>query len=121
MSAALWVGAGILGGAGALARFALDGAITRRGSGPFPLGILVVNLSGTFLLGVLAGAALGEDADRLLAGGLLGAYTTFSTWMLDTRLLATAGRRDLAALNLVASLVLGLAAIWLGRRLGLAV
>jgi len=118
MSAPILVAVGLRGGAGAVARVVLDAAITRRTKSPFPLGILAVNLSGALLLGLLAGAALDGDADTLIGGGLLGAYTTFSTWMLQTDDLARRGHRGLAALNVVASLALGLAAVWLGRQLG---
>jgi CrcB protein len=69
---------------------------------------------------VLAGAALRGDAYLLFGGGLLGAYTTFSTWMLDAHLLGEEGRRDLGALNIGATLALGLLAVWLGRHLGAA-
>ncbi len=115
MSLAVLVAVGLLGGAGAVARFLVDGAVSRR---TFPLGILAVNLSGTLVLGMLAGLALGAGADRLLAGGLLGAYTTFSTWVYDSHRLSGEGRRGLALANLVASLVLGLAAVALGRAVG---
>ena len=55
-----------------------------RPSGPpFPLGILVVNLAGTLVLGVVAGAALSGEALAIVAGGGIGSFTTFSTWMLD--------------------------------------
>jgi len=118
MSAPVLLAIGLLGGAGAVARVVLDRAITRRAASDLPLGILAVNLSGALLLGLLAGAGLHGDAGRLLGAGLLGAYTTFSTWMLQTLRLAQDGRRGLAALNIVASLVLGLGAVWLGRRLG---
>jgi CrcB protein len=114
----MWVAVGLLGGAGAVARFVIDGAVTRRDASAFPTGILAVNLSGTLLLGVLAGLALDADANRLLAGGLLGAYTTFSTWVYDSHRLAADGRRGLALANLAMSLVLGLAAVWLGRTVG---
>lgn len=117
MSLVFWLGVGLLGGAGAVARFLVDGALTRRVAGAFPTGILAVNLSGTLLLGILAGLALQADADRLLAGGL-GAYTTFSTWVYDSHRLDGEGRRGLAAANLVVSLVLGLAAVWIGRTAG---
>ena len=78
-----------------------------------------MNLSGAFALGVLFGIAPGSDTDTLLAGGLLGAYTTFSTWVADSHRLWTEGRRGLAVANLAGSLVLGLAAVWLGRTAGL--
>jgi CrcB protein len=111
---------GVLGGLGSIARLLVDGAVTRGTGSPFPFGTLVVNLSGTLLLGVLAGAGLSGDAHRLVATGLLGAYTTFSTWMLASHRLARDGRRDLACANIAGSLVLGIAAVWLGRQIGLA-
>jgi CrcB protein len=120
MSAVVVLGVGVLGGLGAVARLLLDGAISRRSRSAFAWGILAVNLSGTLALGVLVGAAVHGDAQRLLAGGLLGAYTTFSTWMLQSRRIAEEGRPGLAALNLVAGLALGIAAVWLGRELGAA-
>ena len=119
MSAGLWLAVGLLGGAGAVARFLLDSAVSRRVGRAFPSGILAVNLSGAFALGVLFGVAPGSDAYTLLAGGLLGSYTTFSTWVADSHRLWSDGRRGLAAANLVGSLVLGLAAVWLGRTAGL--
>ena len=118
MSAPLLLGIGLLGGAGAAVRFLVDSAVNRRTRNGFPLGILAVNLSGTLLLGILAGAIGHGDAYRLLATGLLGAYTTFSTWVFDSHRLAAGGRRGAAALNLAGSLALGLLAIWLGRELG---
>ena len=61
---------------------------------PFPLGILAVNLAGTLVLGIAAGAALGGEALTIVAGGVTGSFTTFSTWMLDTERLAEAGRGE---------------------------
>ncbi|MCD6726029.1 MAG: fluoride efflux transporter CrcB [Solirubrobacteraceae bacterium] len=110
----------VLGGAGALARFALDGAISRRSRGPFPWGTLAVNLSGSFALGVLVGVALGGEAHRLLATGLLGAYTTFSTWMLEAERLGEDGRLALGLTSFAASLLAGVLVAWLGRELGVA-
>jgi CrcB protein len=130
MSAPLLLAVGLLGGAGALARFLVDAAITARAGRtrasvegrPFPLGILAVNLSGAFLLGVVVGAAVRGDRYSLVATGLLGSYTTFSTWMFDSHRLASEGRRGRAraAINIAASLALGLLAVWLGRELGAA-
>lgn len=115
---ALWAGVGLLGGAGALARFLLDGAVARRAAHWFPYGILVVNVSGSLLLGLLTGLALRGDALLLAGGALLGSYTTFSTWMRDSHRLAADGRGRAFAANLVISLALGLAAVALGRWLG---
>lgn len=109
-----------IGGLGAVARFLLDGAISSRVRAGFPLGTLVVNLGGAFALGALVGAAVGSSAYRLAGTGLLGAFTTFSTWTLESHRLGEEGELGLGALNLMASLVLGVAAAWAGRRLGAA-
>jgi fluoride exporter len=116
MSVALVLGIGVIGGAGAIARFLLDGAVSRRVGGRFPWGTLAVNASGSFLLGVVAGAVEG-DAYGLLATGLLGAYTTFSTWMLESHRLGEDGRLRLGAANFALSLAVGLVAVWIGRQL----
>ena len=118
MSASLLVAIGLLGGVGALVRHAVDVAVSARAGRAFPLGILLVNLSGAFALGLLVGSTVHGDAHRLVATGLLGSYTTFSTWMFDTQRLAAGGRGRAAALNVAASLALGLLAVWLGRELG---
>ena len=120
MSPPVLVGVALLGGAGAVARVLVDAAVARRAGRAFPWGTLAVNLSGAFALGVLTGAALGGDALRLAGTGLLAAYTTFSTWMLETHRQGADGRLRGAALNLAVSLVLGLACAWAGRELGLA-
>lgn len=120
MSAPVLIAVGLLGGLGAIARFLVDGAVSARAGRDFPFGILAVNLSGTFVLGLLAGLALHGDAYRLAGGGLIGAYTTFSTWVFDSQRLGEEGRARLATVNLAGSLVLGLAAIWLGRLAGTA-
>ena len=113
MSALVLAGIGLLGGAGALGRFVLDAAVTARAGDRFPWGTLAVNLSGALALGVLVGAAVEGDGLRLAGTGLLGAFTTFSTWMLDTHELPP----RLAALNVVGSLVPGVLLAWLGSSL----
>jgi CrcB protein len=109
---------GALGGLGALARFLLDGAVAGRLGRSFPFGTLAVNISGALVLGVLAGAALGDDTFRLLGTGFVGAFTTFSTWVLESHRLGEDGQLRLGALNFLVSLALGVAAVWLGRELG---
>ena len=115
------------GAAGAVARFLVDNAVLDRFSGAFPLGILVVNLSGAFVLGLLAAlivdrGLLPTDLRSPLLVGFLGAYTTFSTLMLDSWRLFEDGLPMLAFLNIAGSTVLGLVAVvgglWLGRSLG---
>ena len=117
-SALVWLGVGSLGAAGALGRFLLDGAVGRRLGRAFPYGTLVVNATGAFALGVLVGAALSGDAYRLAGTGLLGAYTTFSTWMLETQRLSEDGQLERAFANAFLSLICGLGAVSLGRTLG---
>jgi CrcB protein len=115
------------GAAGAVARFLVDNAVLDRFSGAFPLGILVVNLSGTFVLGLLAAliidrGVLPADLRSPLLVGFLGAYTTFSTLMLDSWRLFEDGLPMLALVNIAGSTVLGVVAVvgglWLGRSLG---
>jgi CrcB protein len=115
MSLVVWVGVGILGGCGALARFGLTLFVADRLHPHFPAGTLLVNLSGAFLLGLLAGGSVDGDARLLLGVGLLGSYTTFSTWMVETQRIGEAGKTRIAVANVVLSVVLGLAGAALGR------
>lgn len=112
------------GAAGAVARYLVDVAVLERFGGAFPLGILIVNLSGAFVLGVLAAfivdrGVLPADLRAPLLIGFLGAYTTFSTLMLDSWRLIEDGLPALGLVNLVASVVLGIVAVvgglWIGR------
>ncbi len=113
-----WAAVGLLGGLAAAARFALDAEIAARTQSPFPLGIFAVNVSGALLLGFVAGAGLDGGALVVLAGGGLGSFTTFSTWILDSHRLGEAGLADLAWLNIGLSVAAGLAAVALGHLLG---
>jgi fluoride exporter len=117
MSAATWAALGLVGGAGALARFLLDALVSERGDS-FPLGTLAVNLSGAVLLGLLAGIALDGGARTVVASGALGSYTTFSTWMLESHRLGETARPRLLWLNLVLSLAAGLIAVAIGHLIG---
>ena len=118
MSVPAWIAVGLLGGVAAAARFAIDAEIVARADSEFPLGIFVVNVSGALALGVVAGLALDGAALTILAGGGIGSYTTFSTWILDSHRLDVAGMAGLAWLNIGLSLAAGLAAVTLGHRLG---
>lgn len=111
------------GAAGAVARFLVDNAVLDRFSGAFPLGIFVVNLSGAFVLGLLAAlivdrGMLPADLRNPLLVGFLGAYTTFSTLMLDTWRLFEDGLPILAVVNIAGSTVLGVVAVVAGLFLG---
>ena len=114
---------GVGGFFGAIARRSLDLAISERIEGAFPYGTLVINLSGSFLLGLLFAWAIERDvlsADLRgpLMIGFLGAYTTFSTFMLESWRLVEDGAWQLAAVNLVGSVALGLIAVIGGLALG---
>jgi fluoride exporter len=112
------LGVAAAGGAGAVARLLIDGAVSARAGRGLPVGTLAVNLSGAFLLGLLVGLAPGSDALEVAGTGLLGGYTTFSTWMFESHRLAEDGRGRAALANLAGSLALGLAAAALGRAIG---
>jgi CrcB protein len=118
VSVLAWVAAGALGGTGALARFFVDGLISARAGRDFPLGTFVVNITGAFVLGLLAGLTLSNTALTLAGTATIGSYTTFSTWMLETQRMAEEGQSRGAAANLLFSLVVGLAAAALGRLIG---
>lgn len=118
MSVGVWVGVGLLGGFGAVARFLLDAFISARRGRAFPLGTLAVNISGAFVLGLLTGLGLSTDVLLLAGTATIGAYTTFSTWMLETHRLIEDGEIGAAALNICLSLSLGVAAAAVGRLIG---
>jgi fluoride exporter len=120
MTALGWVAVGLLGGIAAAARFLIDAEIAARATSEFPLGILAVNLSGALALGVVAGAALHGTALVIVAGGGIGSFTTFSTWILDSHRLREAGLARAAWLNIGLSLAAGFAAVALGHWLGTA-
>jgi CrcB protein len=118
MSVWVWIAVGGLGGAGALARFVLDALISTRRRGVFPLGTFVVNISGAFVLGVLTGLDLPGETLLLAGTATIGAYTTFSTWVLETHRLAEDGETGTAVLNVVLSITVGVGAAALGRWVG---
>jgi CrcB protein len=118
VSAGAWIAVALLGGLMAVARFALDALLSDHPVQPFPLGILAVNLLGTMVVGIVAGAALSGESYTILTGGVTGSFTTFSTWMLDTARLGESERADLAWLNVAISLPAGFAAVALGHWLG---
>lgn len=110
-------------GAGGLARFIAGTMIMQRYAGRFPLGTFVINVSGSFLIGVLM-TFLSERLDLspnwrlLLVVGFLGGYTTFSSFEYETFVAARAGSSLLAILNVAGSVVFGYVAVWLGTIVG---
>ncbi len=118
MSVWAWLGVAVLGGVGANARFLVHTIVSARAGNDLPIATLVVNASGSLLLGLLAGLSLSGDALVLAGTATLGSYTTFSTWMLETELLVGNGRRAAALLNVLLSVALGVGAVAVGRAVG---
>ena len=116
---------GVGGFVGAIARFWLSGRVQDlSGSIGFPYGTLVVNLAGCFLLGVLsylvdARGLFSPEARSLLIVGLLGAFTTFSTFSSESLNLLMSGETLRAMINVSSSVLLGILAVWVGRALPL--
>ena len=111
----VWAGVMLIGGIGSVLRFLVDRAVARRAARSFPFGTLTVNISGAALLGFLGGLALSKDAALLAGTAFVGAYTTFSTWMLETQRLGEERQMRPVFANIVVSIVLGLAAALLGQ------
>ena len=111
----------LAGGAGAGLRYVIDRMIGPRGPGGFPLGILVVNVTGSFALGMLTGlgTVVAPELAVILGTGLLGGYTTFSAVSVDTVLLAERRRWWDAAADLLGTLVLAVGAAAAGIGVGM--
>ncbi|MBK9138046.1 MAG: fluoride efflux transporter CrcB [Verrucomicrobia bacterium] len=113
------------GALGSMARFWLSGAVASRYGETFPVGTLVVNVSGCFVIGLLA-ALTGPEGRWLAPGwfrpfalvGFLGGYTTFSSFSLQTLTLVQDGDWPGAAGNVAVSVLFCLAGVWLGALLG---
>lgn len=115
----LWVALG--GALGSVARYACSSLAVRWFGNSFPWGTLFVNVSGSFAIGVLAALVtadgrplLGSDARAFAMVGVLGGFTTFSSFSLETLNLVRSGAVGAAAGNIALSVVLCLAGAWLG-------
>jgi fluoride exporter len=107
------------GGAGSLVRYVAASAIMTRFGGKFPLGTLVINVTGSFLIGFLMTLLtdrlkLDPNWRLLLVVGFLGGYTTFSSFEWETYAAVRDGAQWIALLNVVSSVMLGYVAVWLG-------
>ena len=107
---------GLCGALGAIARFELTAWAQLLTGARFPVGTLVINGAGSFLFGLLFGlsGSLPPSWRAPLGSGLLGAFTTFSAFSVDTVQLIESGELRLAAVNAAGSVGLGLLAAWLG-------
>lgn len=124
MLAYLWVALG--GALGSVSRFGLANLVLARYGSAFPVGTLAVNVTGSFIIGVLA--AFADPNGRMVASpgfrqffmiGVCGGYTTFSSFSLETLRLIRAGEFLYAGGNVLLSVTLCLIAVWLGYLLGL--
>ena len=109
----------LLGALGALARYGVDLLVERHTESVFPLSTFVINITGCFLAGVFVGVLVDRfhEPNWLTIGavtGFLGAYTTFSTFAYETHGLMRSGHHVQAAANVVASVVVGVSAVYLG-------
>lgn len=120
ISAGMLIALVVAGGVGAGIRYVIDVVVTRGRRDAFPIGILVVNVTGSALLGLLTGlgAVIGADVLAVLGIGLLGGYTTFSTVSVETVQLARRGRRDWAVVNLFGTLAVAVVAAAIGMTIG---
>jgi CrcB protein len=103
------------GGLGATCRYGVGRFVGSRYGGEFPLGTFLINVTGCFVLGLLASLLAQAHRDTslltaLLATGFLGGYTTFSTYVLEGTLLFADGSRRLALTNLLGSVAAGMLA-----------
>jgi CrcB protein len=108
---------------GSVARYWLAGMAQQLGSTSFPIGTLVVNVLGSFTAGVVMASSLergllGVDARLLLATGFCGGFTTMSTFSYETMALVRDGQLAFALGNLAFTIVVCLAAVWIGLWLG---
>lgn len=120
-----WLAVGVGGAIGALTRHALNGWVLRLNLVPgFPAGIFLVNIAGSAAIGLLAGMLasgrlhVSADLRAFLMVGILGGFTTFSSFSLDTLALLRTGQPGMAALNVFGQVALSLAAAAVGYRLG---
>ncbi len=113
-----FLAATVAGALGALSRYVLSGWVQDRTSSSFPVGTLSVNLSGAFLLGLLAGGGDLESLAVTAGVGFLGGLTTFSTWMVETVRLGFPPLSARAKANMTVMLVSGLALAAIGYSVG---
>ncbi len=121
MTPALLAGLAVAGGLGAIARFVLDGLIRDHGRGTHPIGTMIINLSGSLLLGLLAGLVIGglpAGVQTVAGTGFCGGYTTFSTACVETVRLAQQHRWRNAVVHGLGTLVLACPLALLGLVIG---
>ena len=125
MLAYLWVAIG--GALGSMARYAIGGLIPQKTGASFPWATLIINISGSFLIGIFGALTLAEGKmtsqsrvlmSQLLITGVCGGYTTFSSFSLQTLYLVRDGEWFYAAGNILLSVIVCMIAVWIGYVLG---
>ena len=126
LAIAAWVALG--GALGSVARYWCSGVVARAMGETFPWGTLIVNVSGSLVIGFIATVSgpdgrflIPPEARQFMMVGILGGYTTFSSFSLQTLSLARDGEWLLAGANIVGSVVLCLIAVWVGHMLAVMV
>ena len=120
MNVMLWAGVLVIGGLGSVARFMVDRAVARRAARSFPFGTFTVNVVGGLIMGALVGLLAhrgGADQERwrlLMAVGVLGGFTTFSSFSLEVALMIERRAYVTAAGYVTASAALAIGAVFLG-------
>jgi CrcB protein len=123
----IWVAVAVGGALGSLARHAVTLVVARLNGPVVPTAVAIVNVVGCLVIGMLAGAtlsgrwALSSSLRAFLVIGILGGFTTFSSFGLDTFMLVRDQRYVLAAINAVGQLLLGLGAVFAGYALVLGI
>ena len=122
----LWVALG--GALGTVARYSISGLVARMIGETFPWGTIIVNVTGSFIIGLFATLTgpdgryfVGSTARQFVMTGICGGYTTFSSFSLQTQNLMNDGERFYAGANVSLSVVLCLIAVWAGYVLGSAI
>jgi len=119
-----WLAVGIGGAVGSLARHGVNIATARWMGQPVPYATFTVNVTGSFVIGLLAGLLAAQRIEMSVVirtfvfVGVLGGFTTFSSYMLDTLTLADGGRMATALLNVMGQVAIGYAAAYAGFRVG---
>lgn len=116
MTPLIFLLASVAGGLGAALRYGVDVGVSRLVGRRFPWGIVFVNITGSFALGVVTSAL--PDAAFIIGAGLLGGYTTFSTAMLDTIALWKDGERPASVLHLLGTFAASVLAALAGLATG---
>lgn len=111
----------VAGGLGAATRLVADGVISSRMRGSWPIGTIVINVTGSLALGLVVGLSLDSTTALVLGTGFLGGYTTFSTTAFEVAQRALGGHQRRAAaiatVTLVGTVVAAAAGVWLGSQL----